>query len=312
MGTSGHRGDQRTAWGPEDSVSTQEATAGHHAASRGCSRDAAAADPAPPWCAQPDLSKPRCPRAGGGWASGEKPPPPPRAPLGVRRRPRAHPVPRRPRAQSPREAPSQDARQRVEVAPSPAARAPAPPRTERGGRAICPAPVSPRVRSPRGPRRRAEPIPAPPPIPGHKSGSAAGEARLTCSTGRRGPSRTIGPPLRRARHSPGLPVPPGAAAAAAMSSRSPSPRPRCQVTPSNLGPGAARAAPRRASASTPPAGACGDCAAPGSLAARARPRGNGARRLGESPRRPRPRAPPLAPRLHESEPVIGQRAAVKG
>lgn len=132
-----------------------------------------------------------------------------------------------------------------------------------------------------------------------------------CSTGRRGPSRTIGPPLRRARHSPGLPVPPGAAAAAAMSSRSPSPRPRCQVTPSNLGPGAARAAPRLR-ASTPPAGACGDCAAPGSLAARARPRGNGARRLGESPRRPRPRSPPLAPRRHESEPVIGQRAAVKG
>ncbi|XP_033047350.1 translation initiation factor IF-2-like [Trachypithecus francoisi] len=38
-------------------------------------------------------------------------------------------------------------------------------------------------------------------------------------------------PLRRARHSPGFPEPPGAAAPAAISSRWPSPRPRCQVTP---------------------------------------------------------------------------------
>lgn len=118
-------------------------------------------------------------------------------------------------------------------------------------------------------------------------------------------------PLRRARHSPGLPVPPGATAAAAISSRSPSPRPRCQVTPFTW----AWSSLRRASASTPPAGACGDYAAPSSPAARARPAATAHSRLeNPAPPPPRPHAPlaPLAPRPHEREPVIGQSAAVKG
>lgn len=170
---------------------------------------------------------------------------PPRAPLRVRRRPRAHRVPRRPRAQSPRER-----RVRTRASESGLRRARrrgCPPRPGPSEEAAPSAPRRSPHLSPEPTRASAARGAAPslrPPLPGHKSGSAAGEARLTCSTGRRGPSRTIGPPLRRARHSPGLPVPPGAAAAAAMSSRSPSPRPRCQVTPSNLGPGAARAAPR--------------------------------------------------------------------
>lgn len=63
-------------------------------------------------------------------------------------------------------------------------------------------------------------------------------------------------------------------------------------------PGAARAAPRLPP--RPLRGACGDCAAPGSLEARARPRGNGARRLGSLPGAhapPSPRAAPAAESL---------------
>lgn len=87
----------------------------------------------------------------------------------------------------------------------------------------------------------------------------------------------------RARHSPGLPVPPGAAAAAAaaISSRCPSPSARCQVTPFTW----ARSHPRRAEPRLDPSPP-----APAETAQRpARPhptrprpaRGNGVARLGE-------------------------------
>lgn len=150
------------------------------------------------------------------------------------------------------------------------------------------------------------------PAPHTKRPTQAG-ARLTCSTGRRGPSRTIGPrsgarvTAQASRCHPAPPPPP------------PFPAARRRLVPAvrllhSPGP---RSSLRRAALRlpTPPAGACGDCAAPGSPRSPRTARGNGAQPLGEShPRRaaaPRPHAP-LAPRPHESGPVIGQSLAVKG
>lgn len=117
-----------------------------------------------------------------------------------------------------------------------------------------------------------------------------------CRTGRRGPSRTIGPrsgarvTAQASRCRPAPPPPP------------PFPPARRRLVPAvrllhSPGPGAACAAPRRASASTPPAGACGDCAAPGSPAALARPAATAHRCL-ENPTgaRAAPSAPPLSAR----------------
>lgn len=108
----------------------------------------------------------------------------------------------------------------------------------------------------------------PAPRPRDRTQSGPGGARLTCSTGRRGPSRTIGPrsgarvTAQASRCRPAPPPPP------------PFPAARRRLVPAvrllhSPGPGAARASPRRAP--TPPARACGDCAAPCSPAARARP-----------------------------------------
>lgn len=96
-------------------------------------------------------------------------------------------------------------------------------------------------------------------------------------------------PLRRARHSPGLPVPPGAAAAAAISCRSPSPRSRCQVTPFTW----ARSRPRLTAPRPDPSRPRLRRLRSALLARSPRSaRGDGAQRLGESHRRraaaPRP------------------------
>lgn len=118
---------------------------------------------------------------------------------------------------------------------------------------------------PRGPRARGGPGTA---VPRAQTQSGPAGARLTCSTGRRGPSRTIGPhsgarvTAQASRCRPAPPPPP------------PFPAARRRLVAAvrllhSPGPGAARAAPRRAP--TPPARACGDCAAPCSPAARARP-----------------------------------------
>lgn len=120
-------------------------------------------------------------------------------------------------------------------------------------------------RRPRGPRARGGPGIA---VPRARTQSGPAGARLTCSTGRRGPSRTIGPrsgarvTAQASRCRPAPPPPP------------PFPAARRRLVPAvrllhSPGPGAARTAPRRAP--TPPARACGDCAAPCSPAARARP-----------------------------------------
>ncbi|XP_045306800.1 translation initiation factor IF-2-like [Leopardus geoffroyi] len=164
---------------------------------------------------------------------------------------------------------------------------------------------------PRGPPRRGGRSRSPPRT---QSGSAG--ARLTCSTGRRGPSRTIGPrsgarvtaQASRCRLAP--PPPP------------PFPPARRRLVPAvrllhSPGPGAACAAPRlRLDPSRPRLRRLRRAR----LARSPRTaRGKGAQPLEESHRRPRRplRAPtlrsaPLAPRRHESEPVIGQSAAVKG
>lgn len=120
-------------------------------------------------------------------------------------------------------------------------------------------------------------------------------------------------PLRRARHSPGLPVLPGAAAAAAISSRSPSPRPRCQVTPftwawSSL----CRAAPPPRPLPPAPAETAQRPARP-QPAHGPRQRRTAAWRIPPAPAPPPPRPhAPLVPHRHEREPVIGQSVAVKG
>ncbi|XP_036061548.1 methyl-CpG-binding domain protein 6-like [Onychomys torridus] len=103
-------------------------------------------------------------------------------------------------------------------------------------------------------------------------------------------------PLRRARHSPGLPVPPGAAAAAAaISCRSPSPRSRCQVTPFTW----ARSRPRLTAPRPDPSRPRLRRLRSALLARSPRSaRGDGAQRLGESHRRraaaPRPLTRSLA------------------
>lgn len=120
-------------------------------------------------------------------------------------------------------------------------------------------------RRPRGPRTRGGPGIA---VSWARTQSGPAGACLTCSTGRRGTSRTIGPrsgarvTAQASRCRPAPPPPP------------PFPAARRRLVPAvrllhSPGPGAARAAPRRAP--TPPARACGDCAAPCSPAARARP-----------------------------------------
>lgn len=175
-------------------------------------------------------------------------------------------------------------------------------------------------------RPRRQPAPSPPHAPGLSAGPGPGRPRgpgaalpAPDTKRRRGspPHLQHGAPrafenhrtpLRRVRHSPGLPVPPGAAAAA-ISSRSPAPRPRCQATPFTW----ARCSPRRA----PPRPSRRRLRRLRSARLARSPRtacGNGARPLGEShrrPRRPGRRAAPL-PAPAESEPVIGRRAAVKG
>lgn len=164
---------------------------------------------------------------------------------------------------------------------------------------------------PRGPRRggRAEPLPAP-----HTKRLRGSPPHLQHGAPRAFENHRT--PLRRARHSPGLPVPPGAAAAAAISSRSPSPRPRCQVTPftwawSRL----RRAAPPPRPLPPAPAETAQSPARP-QPAHGPRQRRTAAWRIppAPAPPPPRPHAPLalLAPRRHESEPVIGRSAAVKG
>lgn len=120
-------------------------------------------------------------------------------------------------------------------------------------------------RLPRGPHARGGPRTA---VPRSRTQSGPAGALLTCSTGRREPSTTIGPrsgarvTAQASRCRPAPPPPP------------PFPAARRRLVPAvrllhSPGPGAARAAQRRAP--TPPARACGDCAAPCSPAARARP-----------------------------------------
>lgn len=200
--------------------------------------------------------------------------------------------PRRPRRSGPEEA-------------APSARVVSPPpraRPERGPRAGTPT----RARAPRRARGRAEPLPAPntkrlrgsPPHLQHGAPRAFENHRT---------------PLRRARHSPGLPVLPGAAAAAAISSRSPSPRPRCQVTPftwawSSL----CRAAPPPRPLPPAPAETAQRPARP-QPAHGPRQRRTAAWRIPPAPAPPPPRPhAPLVPHRHEREPVIGQSVAVKG
>nr|XP_054369839.1 translation initiation factor IF-2-like [Mirounga angustirostris] len=190
------------------------------------------------------------------------------------------------------------------------ARRPRRPGPARPRHLVAPAPLpgGSRPGRPRGPRRgggrggRTEPLPAP-----HTKRLRGSPPHLQHGAPRAFENHRT--PLRRARHSPGLPVPPGAAAAAAaISSRSPSPRPRCQVTPftwawSSL----RRAAPRlrldpsrrrlrrlrRARLARSPRTA----------------RGNGAQRLGES--HPRPRRPLRAPTLRSPcSPGAGMRASL--
>lgn len=218
---------------------------------------------------------------------------PPRAPLRVRRRPRAHRVPRRPRAQSPRE-------RRVRTRASESG-------LRRARRRGCPPRPGPSEEAaPSAPRRSPHLSPEP-----TRASAARGAAPRSAPHSRdtKAAPRPGKPASPAARGAAGLREPSdprSGARVTAQASRcrpAPPPPPPCPPARRRLFPavrslhptwGLEQPAPRRASASTPPAGACGDCAAPGSLEARARPSGNGARRLGESPRRPRPRAPPRA------------------
>ncbi|XP_040599338.1 translation initiation factor IF-2-like [Mesocricetus auratus] len=149
-------------------------------------------------------------------------------------------------------------------------------------------------RRPRGPRSRGGPGIA---VPRARTQSGPGRARLTCSTGRRGPSRTIGPRSgarvtgQASRCRPAPPPPP------------PFPAARRRLVPAVRllhlpEPGAARASPRRAPTPSRPRLRRLRSA----LLARSprSARGDGAQRLGESHRRraaaPRPLA--CSPRGH--------------
>lgn len=143
-------------------------------------------------------------------------------------------------------------------------------------------------RSPRGPRARGGPGIA---IPRARtqSGPAGSPPHLQHWAPRAFQNHRT--PLRRARHSPGLPVPPGAAAAAAISCRSPSPRSRCQVTPFTW----ARSRPRRTAPRPDPSRPRLRRLRSALLARSPRSaRGDGAQRLGESHRRRAAAPRPLA------------------
>lgn len=278
------------------------------------------------------------------------PNPPPRAPAGPRG-PASFPpgpaqCPRRPgRGRRHRKSPGCSRGSAAGPAPLGARRrpcqAPAPrgPGERRGSHV--PVPQKPRLRGAQGragaePRRpRHPPAPSPPRGPGRSAGPGQGrprgpgaEAEAGAGPGgaaprpghkaapRSPPHLQHGAPRAFANHRPLS----GACVTAQASRCRPAPPPppfppaRRRLVPAvrllhSPGPAAARAA--RASASTPPAGACGDCAAPGSPAARARPAATAHGRLenptGAHAAPPAPHAA-LAPRPHESEPVIGQRA----
>lgn len=161
---------------------------------------------------------------------------------------------------------------------------------------------------PRGPGRSAGPGPGRPRGPGHRGGRGAGRsrspprtqsgsagARLTCSTGRRGPSRTIGPrsdarvTAQASRCCPAPPPPP------------PFPPARRRLVPAvrllhSPGPGAACAAPRLRL--DPSRRRLRRLRSARLVRSPRTARGNGAPLLGESHRRPR--RPLRAPTLRSS------------
>lgn len=161
-------------------------------------------------------------------------------------------------AQGPSKAATRKGRQgrgrRTALQAAPSARAvPAPrARPERGPRAGAP------TRAERGAGRSA-------PRPGHKA--APREPASPAARGAAGLREPSDPSPARASQ----PRPPGAARRRRRRHFLPLAVAASPLSGYSIHLGPLQPAPRRASASTPPAGACGDCAAPGSPAARARP-----------------------------------------